>query len=60
MCTPNKIDLENCNVYIITVPTPIDSQKKPNLKYLIDSSKLIGKFLNKNDIVIYESTVYQA
>tara|TARA_Y100001958_G_C21248633_1_gene581709 strand:- start:18880 stop:20160 length:1281 start_codon:yes stop_codon:yes gene_type:complete len=58
LCTPNKIDLENCNVYIITVPTPIDSQKKPNLKYLIDSSKLIGKFLNKNDIVIYESTVY--
>ena len=58
LCTHNKIDLENCNVYIITVPTPIDSKKKPNLKFLIDSSKLIGKFLNKNDIVIYESTVY--
>jgi UDP-N-acetyl-D-glucosamine/UDP-N-acetyl-D-galactosamine dehydrogenase len=51
-------DIRNCNIYIITVPTPIDSQKKPDLRPLENSSKSVGRLLNKNDIVIYESTVF--
>ncbi len=55
------LDLEtirDCNVYIITVPTPIDNYKKPDLTPLIKASETVGKVLKKNDIVIYESTVY--
>ena len=51
-------DIKNSNVYIITVPTPIDDFKKPDLRPLISASKMIGKILNKGDTVIYESTVY--
>tara|TARA_B100000212_G_C27383011_1_gene537969 strand:+ start:356 stop:1657 length:1302 start_codon:yes stop_codon:yes gene_type:complete len=51
-------DLAKSNVYIITVPTPIDEQKKPDLNPLINASKSIGKVLKAGDIVIYESTVY--
>ena len=51
-------ELSDCNIYIITVPTPIDSSKIPNLNPLIEASKLVSKFLKKDDIVIYESTVY--
>jgi len=51
-------DLKDCNIYIITVPTPIDKYKNPNLKPLIESSKSIGTIISKGDIVIYESTVY--
>ena len=51
-------DIANCNVYIITVPTPIDEYKKPNLIPLITASETVGKFLQKDDLVIYESTVY--
>src|SRR5579875_234213 len=51
-------DLAGCNVYIATVPTPIDQYKRPNLDPLISASQTIGKVLKKNDIVIYESTVY--
>ena len=51
-------DIANCNVYIITVPTPIDEYKKPNLMPLITASETVGKFLQKDDLVIYESTVY--
>ncbi|MFM0053598.1 Vi polysaccharide biosynthesis UDP-N-acetylglucosamine C-6 dehydrogenase TviB [Caballeronia grimmiae] len=51
-------DLTGCNVYIATVPTPIDQYKRPNLDPLIGASETIGKVLKKNDIVIYESTVY--
>ena len=51
-------DIANCNVYIITVPTPIDEYKKPNLTPLITASETVGKFLQKDDLVIYESTVY--
>ncbi len=51
-------DLAKSNVYIITVPTPIDEQKKPDLDPLINASKSIGKVLKAGDIVIYESTVY--
>lgn len=51
-------DLKACNTYIVTVPTPIDVHKKPDLTPLIKASQTIGKVLKKGDIVIYESTVY--
>jgi len=51
-------DIEDCNIYIVTVPTPIDKHKKPDLTPLIKASETIGKVLKKDDIVIYESTVY--
>lgn len=51
-------DLKDCTVFIVTVPTPIDSFKKPDLSYLIKASTAVGKLLKKGDIVIYESTVY--
>jgi UDP-N-acetyl-D-glucosamine/UDP-N-acetyl-D-galactosamine dehydrogenase len=51
-------DAIDCDIYIITVPTPIDKANRPNLKPLTDSSRLVGKILNKDNIVIYESTVY--
>jgi len=51
-------DLAKCNVYIIAVPTPIDAQRQPNLRPLLAASELVGKVINKGDIVIYESTVY--
>jgi UDP-N-acetyl-D-glucosamine/UDP-N-acetyl-D-galactosamine dehydrogenase len=51
-------DLRACNTYIVTVPTPIDAHKKPDLTPLIKASQTIGKVLKKGDIVIYESTVY--
>ena len=51
-------DIADCNVYIITVPTPIDSSNRPDLTPLVKSSESVGKVLKKGDIVIYESTVY--
>ena len=51
-------EITDCNIYIITVPTPVDSSKKPDLSYLRDSSELVGRAINVNDIIIYESTVY--
>lgn len=56
--TANLDDISECNVYIITVPTPIDSSNRPDLTPLIKSSESVGKVLKKDDIVIYESTVY--
>jgi UDP-N-acetyl-D-galactosamine dehydrogenase len=51
-------DLKNCNIYIVTVPTPIDRFKAPDLKPLLQASEMLSPFLKKKDIVIYESTVY--
>lgn len=51
-------EIRNCNVYIITVPTPINHKKEPDLSFLINASKSIGSILKKDDLVIYESTVY--
>ena len=56
--TANINDTKDCNIYIVTVPTPIDSTNRPDLTPLIESSKAIGAVLNQGDIVIYESTVY--
>jgi UDP-N-acetyl-D-galactosamine dehydrogenase len=50
--------ISDCNIYIVTVPTPIDKNKRPDLTPLIKASETIGKVLKKDDIVIYESTVY--
>ncbi len=58
MFTTDLNDIAKCNRYIITVPTPIDSSNRPDLTPLIESSKSIAKVLKKDDIVIYESTVY--
>lgn len=54
----NIIDLKDHNIYIIAVPTPIKKNKLPDLKNLINATKLISKFINPGDQVIYESTVY--
>lgn len=51
-------DLKKCNVFIVTVPTPINEHKQPDLTPLIKASETIGKVLKRGDIVIYESTVY--
>jgi UDP-N-acetyl-D-galactosamine dehydrogenase len=56
--TNNAEDIEDCTIYIVTVPTPIDKHKKPDLTPLLKASETIGKVLKKDDIVIYESTVY--
>lgn len=54
----NIEDTKNCNIYIVTVPTPIDKANRPNLKYLIELSQTVGTVLSASDIVIYELTVY--
>ncbi len=54
----DKEGLKECNIFIVTVPTPIDQFKAPDLKPLIKASEMIGSVLKKKDIVIYESTVY--
>lgn len=58
MFTYEEKELKPCNFYIITVPTPINSDKTPNLEPILSASKLVGKYIEKNDIVVYESTVY--
>ena len=54
----NQRDLQACEIYIITVPTPIDQNKTPDLRPLISASKTVGKVLKPGNLVIYESTVY--
>jgi UDP-N-acetyl-D-galactosamine dehydrogenase len=56
--TSQSNDLADCNVYIVTVPTPIDSHNRPDLSCLENASKLVGGLLNAGDVVIYESTVF--
>lgn len=56
--TDQPDELKECNVFIITVPTPIDKSKNPDLTHLIDATKLVGGCLKQDDIVIYESTVF--
>lgn len=51
-------DCNDCNVFIITVPTPVDKNNRPDLTPLLNASEIIGNILKKDDIVIYESTVY--
>jgi UDP-N-acetyl-D-glucosamine/UDP-N-acetyl-D-galactosamine dehydrogenase len=56
--TDNVAAIANCNIYIVTVPTPVDDHKLPDLTPLLNASQMIGALLNKGDIVIFESTVY--
>ncbi len=56
--TSNPEDLKECNCYIVTLPTPIKFDKTPDLSIIADGTKLISKYLNYGDVVIYESTVY--
>jgi UDP-N-acetyl-D-galactosamine dehydrogenase len=57
-CSCNIADISDCNYYIVTVPTPVDKNNRPDLIPLYKSSETVGKVLKKGDIVIYESTVY--
>ena len=57
-CTINIEDIKTCNYYIVTVPTPVDKNNKPDLTPLYKSSETVGKVLKKGDVVVYESTVY--
>lgn len=57
-CTSNIEDIKDCNYYVVTVPTPVDKNNRPDLTPLYKSSETVGKVLKKGDVVIYESTVY--
>ena len=57
-CSANLEDIKDCNYYVVTVPTPVDKNNRPDLTPLYKSSETVGKVLKKGDIVIYESTVY--
>src|SRR5690348_5169654 len=56
--TTNLADLKKCRVFIVTVPTPIDEYKRPDLTPLVKASESVGKVLKTGDVVVYESTVY--
>jgi UDP-N-acetyl-D-galactosamine dehydrogenase len=58
VCSCNLEDIRDCNYYIITVPTPVDKNNRPDLTPLYKASETVGKAVGKGDIVIYESTVY--
>ena len=57
-CTSCLEDIKGCNFYVVTVPTPVDEQNRPDLTLLMKASEDIGKVIGKGDIVVYESTVY--
>lgn len=57
-CSSSTEDIKDCNYYVVTVPTPVDKNNRPDLTPLYKSSETVGKVLKKGDIVIYESTVY--
>jgi UDP-N-acetyl-D-galactosamine dehydrogenase len=57
-CTTDPAEMADCNCFIVTVPTPIDEHKRPDLSPLIRASETIGKYLKPGDVVIYESTVF--
>ncbi len=58
LLTNDLINIKDCNIYIVTVPTPVDENKIPDLSYILNASKQISQNLKKADVVIYESTVY--
>ncbi len=57
-CSADLEDIKDCNMYIVAVPTPVDSNNRPDLTPLIGASTTVGKVISKGDIVVYESTVY--
>ncbi|MDR2145285.1 MAG: nucleotide sugar dehydrogenase, partial [Tannerella sp.] len=58
LCTDNLDEIRDCNVYIVTVPTPVDKNNRPDLTPLYKASETVGKVISRDDIVVYESTVY--
>ncbi len=56
--TAEPQDLQSANVYIITVPTPVDKNNSPDLSHILEATRLVGAFIKRDDIIIYESTVY--
>jgi UDP-N-acetyl-D-galactosamine dehydrogenase len=58
VCTDDIEQIRDCNIYIVTVPTPVDKINRPDLTHLYKASETVGKVLKKGDVVIYESTVY--
>ena len=56
--TNSEIKLKNCNIFIVTVPTPVDNKNLPDLTLLKIACKIVGKYIKKNSILILESTVY--
>lgn len=57
-CSTNIEEIRSCNFYIVTVPTPVDKNNRPDLTPLVKASETVGKVISKGDIVVYESTVY--
>lgn len=57
-CTSNLDEIKDCNLYIVAVPTPVDTYNHPDLKPLINASETVGNVISKGDVVVYESTVY--
>ena len=57
-CSFNSEDIKDCNFYVVTVPTPVDKNNRPDLTPLIKASESVGRVISKGDIVVYESTVY--
>ncbi len=57
-CTTDLEEIRDCNFYVVAVPTPVDSNNRPDLKPLWGASETVGKVISKGDIVVYESTVY--
>lgn len=58
LCTSDIKKLKECNFYVVAVPTPVDSDNRPDLTPLIKASETVGKVISKGDVVVYESTVY--
>lgn len=57
-CTTNMDEIQECNFYIVAVPTPVDENNRPDLRPLWGASEVVGKVISKGDVVVYESTVY--
>jgi len=57
-CSFNSEDIKDCNFYVVTVPTPVDKNNRPDLTPLVKASESVGRVISKGDIVVYESTVY--
>lgn len=57
-CTTSLDDIRQCNFYVVAVPTPVDENNRPDLLPLVVASETVGKVISKNDVVVYESTVY--
>lgn len=57
-CTSNLGDIKDCNFYVVAVPTPVDADNRPDLRFLYGASETVGRVISKGDVIVYESTVY--